>query len=324
MVIEDGLFSISHSSAEKNIMDSLPTLSRLGFGPLTIVLTSLNKKFQRRVYSGTFEIPIYGKDSHILFYEIESKSFILVSIEKHFVGDIIGNSGTVYFTSNNESFCLNDLELKKKNNCVISTECPWGAHIFLENEVSNFKFAPESIRSFKPQEPPTDWSPVTSTIFPSNRIYIEPIRLIKTSGISTNETAFSNIWEDGTPSALLFIVDDKYMSIFLPENYSYSLIKETSVIFRSDGSFYDIQKGLFRTESGLEIITNSPWGVKLVYDESLTNISNTIHDKLRSFVLPSITVGTYEDISNKKTGKSISKRIRNVYYKLRGTSFLRD
>ncbi|KAK9174189.1 hypothetical protein CmeUKMEL1_09465 [Cryptosporidium meleagridis] len=315
--IENDQPSLSLNSAEKNVIDSLPILNRHGFGPLTIVATSLNNKFQKRVYSGTFEIPIYGRDSYLVFYEIESKNFILISIEKHFVGDLIGNSGTVFIESGSDIFCLNELELRKSNGDIISTECPWGAQIFLESEMINFKFSPESIRCFKPQEPPADWNPITSTIFPSNRNYIELIKLLKSNISKSSEDAFSNIQEDGTPTALLFIIDDKYMSLILPENFSYSYEKRSYTIFRSDGSYYDVQKGIFRTENGLKIVTNAPWGKQLTFDESLVRISDNINKELNSFIIPSIVVGTYGDFSEKKSQKSISKKIKNVYQRLK-------
>ncbi|KAH8583048.1 uncharacterized protein ELE39_003079 [Cryptosporidium sp. chipmunk genotype I] len=318
ITIESDQPSLSLNSAEKNVIDFLPILNRHGFGPLTIVATSLNNKFQKRVYSGTFEIPIYGRNSHLVFYEIESKNFILISIEKHFVGDVIGNSGTVFIESGNDIFCLNELELRKSTGDIISTECPWGAHIFLENNILNFKFSPESIRCFKPLEPPAGWNPITSTIFPSNKNYVELIKLLKSNVSKSSEAAFSNIQEDGTPTALLFIVDDNYMSLFLPENFSYSYDKQSFTVFRSDGSYYDVQKGIFRTENGLKIITNAPWGKKLTFDESLVRISSNINKELDSFIIPSIVVGTYGDFPGKKSEKSISKRIKNVYQRLRG------
>ncbi|OII71433.1 uncharacterized protein cubi_00811 [Cryptosporidium ubiquitum] len=318
--IENDQSVLSHNSAEKNVIDSLPILNRDGFGPLTIVATSLNNKFQKRVYSGTFEIPIYGRNSHIVFYEIETKNFILIWIEKHFVGDVIANSGTVFIESGNDIFCLNDLELRKKNGDIISTECPWGAQIFLENDISNFKFSPESIRCFKPQEPPADWNPITSTIFPSNKNYVELIKLLKSNVSRSDEAAFSNIQEDGTPTALLFIIDDKYMTLFLPENFSYSYDKETFTVFRSDGSYYDVHKGIFRTESGLEIVTNAPWGKKLNFDENLVRISNNINEILNSFVIPSIVVGNYGDFPVKKREKFLSKKIKSAYQRLKGSN----
>ncbi|KAJ1604464.1 hypothetical protein OJ253_3670 [Cryptosporidium canis] len=311
-------FSLSHNSAERSVIDSLPVLNRHGFGPLTIVATSLNNKFQKRVYTGTFEIPIYGRNSHLLFYETESKNFILISIEKHFVGDVIGTSGTVLIESSSDVFCLNDLELRKSNGDIISTECPWGAHIILENDVNSFKFSPESIKSFKPQEPPSDWNPITSTIFPSSKNYIELIKLLKSNFSKSSQAAFSNIPEDGAPTALLFIVDDKYMALMLPENFSYSYDKQTYTVFRSDGSYYDIQKGIFRTENGLKIITNAPWGQQLLFDANLTKISDEIHHKLNSFTIPSIVVGTYENYLNKKSQSSISRKLRSAYNRLKG------
>lgn len=312
--------SLSHNSAERSVIDSLPILDRHGFGALTIVATCLNDRFQKRVYTGTFEIPIYGRNSHLLFYEVESKHFILISIEKHFVGDVIGASGTVLIESGNDVFCLNELELRKSNGDIIYTECPWGAQIFLESNLSGFKFSPESIKNFKAQEPPADWNPITSTIFPSNKNYVELIKLFKSDFSRSSEAAFSNIPVDGTPTALLFIVDDKYMTLFLPENFSYSYDKQTFTVFRSDGSYYDVQKGIFRTETGLKIISNSPWGEKLAFEESLVKISADIYQRLSSFTIPSIVVGTYGNSPDNKGERSISRKIREAYHRLKGTN----
>lgn len=320
IALECEQLSLSHNSAERSVIDSLPILNRHGFGALTIVATSLNNRFQKRVYTGTFEIPIYGRNSHLLFYEVESKNFILISIEKHFVGDVVGASGTVFIESGSDVFCLNELELRKTNGDIISTECPWGAQIFLEDNLSSFKFSPESIKSFKPPEPPQDWSPITSTTFPSNKNYVELIKLFKSNFSRSSEAAFSNIQEDGTPTALLFIVDDKYMSLFLPENFSYSYDKQTFTVFRSDGSYYDVQKGIFRAENGLKIVTNSPWGEKLVFDESLAQISTNINQRLSSFTIPSIVVGTYGNSPDKKSQRSISRKIKNAYQRLKGVN----
>ncbi|KAH7648803.1 hypothetical protein FG379_002273 [Cryptosporidium bovis] len=309
----------NHFTAEKNIIDSLPTLNdKNGFGPITIVATNINNKFKKRTYTGSFEIPIYGENTHIIFYEIELKNYILIYIEKHFVGDIIGKNGKVYINCNNDVFCLNKLELKKNNSEIISTECPWGINIFLEEEISYFKFIPEIIKSFRPQLPPNDWHPITSTTFPSNRDYIEIVKLIKSNRTFTDEAYFLNIIHDGTPSALLFIVDDKYMAIFLSENDSYSYNKQSFTLHKSDGSYYNIYKGLFKTENGLKIITNAPWGNKLLFHEDLNVINDVISDRLNSFNYPSIVIGNYGKTQD-KIFKRLYKKIRSLYSRIVGS-----
>ncbi|KAH8741468.1 hypothetical protein FG386_002422 [Cryptosporidium ryanae] len=319
IIIEaDGEVQPNHFTLEKSIIDSLPTLNdKSGFGPITIVATNINNKFKKRTYTGSFEIPVYGENTHIIFYEIELKKYILIYIEKHFVGDIIGVNGKVYINFNKDVFCLNKLELKKNNSETISTECPWGVNIFLEEEISSFKFVPEIIKSFRPQLPPNDWHPITSTTFPTNRDYIEIIKLIKSNRTFTDDSCFSNIIHDGTPSALLFIVDNRYMAIFLSENHSYSYDKQSFTLHKSDGSYYNIFKGLLRTENDLKIITNAPWGNKLLFHEDLNMINDTINEKLNSFNYPSITIGSYEEPQN-GFFKKFHRKIRNLFTRFIG------